>query len=63
LGLKLREMINLAGLTEYKLTEEKVLELKPIIESILSKKYGKEIKILDLTIGEITVKSNMKNLL
>jgi hypothetical protein len=53
----------MAGLSEFKLTEEKVLGLKPIIESILSKKYGKEIKFLDLTIGEITVTNNKKNLL
>jgi hypothetical protein len=37
------------------LTEEKVHKLKPIIEKILSRKYGKEIKFIDLTIGNISI--------
>lgn len=45
------------GLPGFEWTEEKIFGLKPIIESILSKKYGKEIKFIDLTIGEITVDS------
>ncbi|MFC3883786.1 hypothetical protein ACFOU2_09840 [Bacillus songklensis] len=43
------------NLTEFELTEEKVLKLKPIIEKILSRKHGKEIKFADLSIGNITV--------
>ncbi|WML38669.1 hypothetical protein RCG19_15890 [Neobacillus sp. OS1-2] len=37
------------------LTEEKVHKLMPIIEKILSRKYGKEINFIDLTIGNISV--------
>ncbi|MFB6467670.1 hypothetical protein ACE38V_12840 [Cytobacillus sp. Hz8] len=37
------------------LTEEKVRKLKPIFESILSRKYGREIKFINLTIGDITI--------
>ncbi|MCL9637754.1 hypothetical protein L2095_23700 [Bacillus zanthoxyli] len=43
--------------SEFKMTEEKVRKLKPIIEKILSRKYGREIKIMDITMGGITVKS------
>lgn len=43
------------GLSEIKLTEEKAQKLKPIIESILSRKYGKEIKFVDFTIGEVSI--------
>jgi hypothetical protein len=43
------------GLTDMKLTEEKALKLKPIFEKILSRKYGKEIKFVDLTIGNINI--------
>ncbi|MFS0767079.1 hypothetical protein [Peribacillus phoenicis] len=39
----------------FKMTEEKLLALKPIIESILSRKYGKEIKFKDLTAGNVTI--------
>jgi hypothetical protein len=46
------------SLTEIKFTEEKAQKLKPIIEKILSRKYGKEIKFIDLTIGDITVKKS-----
>ncbi|MDQ0268924.1 hypothetical protein [Cytobacillus purgationiresistens] len=34
------------------MTEEKLLKLKPIFESILSRKYGKEIKITALRYGQ-----------
>ncbi|MFJ8071630.1 hypothetical protein ACIQZD_22195 [Peribacillus sp. NPDC096447] len=44
-------------LENFKITKEQVLTLKPIIESILSRKYGKEVKFSDLTIGNITVDS------
>lgn len=40
----------------YKLTEEKVRKAKPVIERILSRKYGREIKLLELTVGDITVR-------
>jgi len=39
----------------FKLTEEKAQKLKPIFERILSRKYGKEIKFVELTIGDINV--------
>lgn len=42
-------------LDNFKITKEQVLTLKPIIESILSRKYGKEIKFSDLTIGKVTI--------
>jgi hypothetical protein len=38
-----------------KLTEEKAHKLRPIIERILSRKYGKEVKFVELTIGDINV--------
>lgn len=37
------------------ITEEKLRKLMPIIESILSREYGKEIKFASLTMGDITV--------
>jgi hypothetical protein len=43
------------GLTGMKLTEEKALKLKPIFEKILSRKYGKEIKFVELTIGDLNI--------
>lgn len=43
------------GLEGFEMTEEKVLKLKPIIEKILSRKYGRNIELEDLTIGGITV--------
>jgi hypothetical protein len=43
------------GLTEMKLTKEKALKLKPIFEKILSRKFGKEIKFVELTIGDLNI--------
>jgi hypothetical protein len=43
------------GLEGIKLTEKKALELIPIFEKILSRKYGKEIKFVDVTIGNISM--------
>lgn len=40
---------------EFEITEAKVQKLKPIIERILSRKYGKEISFQTLTVGVITV--------
>jgi hypothetical protein len=40
----------------FELTEDKVRRLKPIFESILSRKYGKEIRFTNLAVGNITVK-------
>ncbi|MEI2465048.1 hypothetical protein [Niallia taxi] len=40
------------------LTEEKVKKLMPIIEQILSRKHGKDIKFNNLTVGDITIKSD-----
>lgn len=37
------------------LTDEKVQKLKPIFEKILSRKYGKEVTFVELTIGKIKV--------
>ncbi|MFS0594200.1 hypothetical protein AB1L05_21735 [Cytobacillus horneckiae] len=37
------------------ITEEKLRKLKPIFESILSRKHGKEIKLVSLSVGDITV--------
>ncbi len=42
----------------FKMTEEKVAKLKPIVESILSRKYGRDIKLKDLTVGGVTVREN-----
>lgn len=39
------------------ITEEKVRKLKPIFESIVSRKYGREIKFTTLTVGGITIES------
>ncbi len=39
----------------FKMTEEKVRKLLPLIESILSRDYGRKIKLKDLTVGGITV--------
>lgn len=41
---------------EFKLTEEKVAKLKPIIEKLVSRKYGKEIVFNELTIGEVSIR-------
>lgn len=38
------------------ITEEKVRKLKPIFESILSRKHGKTVKITSLTMGHVTIK-------
>lgn len=38
------------------ITEEKVKKLKPIFESILSRKYGKQITLVNMTMGGITLK-------
>ncbi|MGN7300627.1 hypothetical protein [Bacillus sp. HNG] len=45
------------SLKGFKLTEEKVLKLKPIIEKILSRKYGKEVNFVELSIGNIKIDS------
>ena len=36
------------------MTEEKIRKVKPIIERALSRKYGRDIKLLELTIGGVT---------
>jgi hypothetical protein len=40
----------------YEPTEEKIRKLKPVVERILSKKYGVEIKFTEFTVGNITIK-------
>lgn len=39
----------------FKMTEEKVRKLLPVVESILSREYGMKIKLKDLSVGGITV--------
>lgn len=46
------------GMTAVKMTEEKVRKLLPIIESILSREYGRKVTLKDLTVGGITVYKN-----
>lgn len=43
------------GISKDILTEEKVRKLKPIFERALARKYGKEFKLKNLTLGHITV--------
>lgn len=40
----------------FKMTEEKVTKLKPIVEAILSREFGRKIKLKDLTVGGVTVR-------
>jgi F0F1-type ATP synthase delta subunit len=49
-------------LSNFKMTEEKVSNLKPVIEKILSRQYGREIKFIELTIGGVTVKSEKERI-
>lgn len=42
-------------LEDFRLTEEKVRKLLPIVESILSRKYGRNVKLKNLTVSGITV--------
>lgn len=39
----------------FKMTEEKVRKLLPVVESILSREYGRKITLKDLSVGGITV--------
>ncbi|MBN8253584.1 hypothetical protein NKR17_03380 [Priestia flexa] len=43
-------------LSAFQMTEEKIRKIRPIVEKALSRKYGKEIKIFEMTVGGITVK-------
>ncbi|MFJ7648493.1 hypothetical protein ACIQ1H_13100 [Lysinibacillus sp. NPDC097279] len=45
-------------MTIVKMTEDKVRKLFPIIESILSREYGRKVTLKDLTVGGITVYKN-----
>lgn len=58
--LKLKGVINMS-IDKSILTEEKVWKLKPIIERILSRKYGREIEFINLTIGDITISTEDQN--
>lgn len=49
------------GISKEILTEEKVKKLKPIFERALARKYGKEFKLKDLTLGDITVNFSNNN--
>ncbi|WP_197224001.1 hypothetical protein [Lysinibacillus sphaericus] len=40
---------------DFKMTEEKVLKLLPIVEKIWSRKYGVDLKLENLTVGGVTV--------
>lgn len=44
------------GFKDFKMTEEKVRKLLPLCESILSREYGRKIKLKDLTVGGVTVR-------
>ncbi|MEH6943561.1 hypothetical protein [Bacillus sp. JJ722] len=47
--------MNISGRVE--ITEEKIRKLKPVFESILSRKYGRKIKLVNMSMGNITLKS------
>lgn len=49
------------GFKGFKMTEEKVGKLLPLIESILSRDYGRKIKLKDLTVGGVTVRRDELN--
>ncbi|GEM_PF-1123589 len=49
------------GFKDFKMTEEKVGKLLPLIESILSRDYGRKIKLKDLTVGGVTVRRDELN--
>ncbi len=53
--------IDVDGFKDFKMTEEKVRKLLPLIESILSREYGRKIKLKDLTVGGITVRRDELN--
>ncbi len=40
-----------------KISEEQLRKLKPVFESILSRKYGRDIKFTTLSIGDTTITS------
>ncbi len=48
------------GLEGFVLTEEKVRKLLPIVEQILSRKYGRDLELKNLTMGGITVEKEEK---
>ncbi|MGM9925206.1 MAG: hypothetical protein ACI35R_13255 [Bacillus sp. (in: firmicutes)] len=39
------------------ITEEKARKLKPIFESILSRKYGKQITLVNMSMGKIKIEN------
>ncbi|MCR8853507.1 hypothetical protein [Lysinibacillus fusiformis] len=49
------------GFKDFKMTKEKVRKLLPIVESIWSRKYGRKIKLKDLTVGGVTVRRDELN--
>ena len=42
------------------ITQEKVIKLKPIIESILSRKHGRDINITDLSVYGVNLENEVK---
>lgn len=42
----------------FKVTEDKVRKLIPIVEKIWSRKYGVDLKLSNLTVGGVTVYRN-----
>ncbi|PGK51744.1 hypothetical protein CN918_28550 [Priestia megaterium] len=42
-------------ISNFKMTEEKVRKLKPLFEKILTRQYGREIKFITLTVGDVTI--------
>jgi len=59
--IKIKGGIDVDGLKGFKMTEEKVRKLMPIIESILSRDYGRKIRLKDLTVGDVTVRRDKLN--
>ena len=61
--------IDVDGFKDFKMTEEKVRKLMPIVEKIWSREFGVDLKLNNLTVGGVTVwreddkikKGSMKN--
>jgi len=48
--------------SEFKLTEEKVKKLMPIIEEVLSRRHGKYITLFKVSLGGISVTKEQKRI-
>ncbi|MGE7932162.1 hypothetical protein [Viridibacillus arvi] len=49
------------GFEGFEMTEEKVRKLKPIVEKILSRKHGRDIKLNNLTICGVPLGDESSN--